>query len=315
MKDIMVSVNMVAYNHEKYIAQAIEGVLMQKTTFPIELVIGEDCSPDRTRQICIEYRDKYPDIIKLLLPEKNIGSHQNGVSVLLACTGKYIAACEGDDYWTDPHKLQKQVDFLEANPEYSACAHQSMTCCEYRDQPPEPYTTMIKDKFVINDLFEGCQFHLATIVIKYELMKKTIDPPNIISGDRFLFLISAMNGPIKYLPETMSVYRINRSSISTWITPDLLKRDLNMVPWFVGLFPDFPKYRCLSFIHKTIIAYPSKVPFFTYLKHYFIYAWYSFSFFPKNLPSLFSFTFLTTPKFAVLRLFPNLKWKRLQSWR
>lgn len=113
----------------------------------------------------------------------------------------------------------------------------------------------------------------------------------------------------------MSVYRINQGGISTRVTPEMMKKDLNFIPWLVKLYPNFPKYHFLSHIHKTIISYPPKVPLRTYIKHYFLYAWYSFSFFPKNLMPLFKFTFLTTPKFAVLRLFPNIKWKRLQSYR
>jgi glycosyltransferase involved in cell wall biosynthesis len=118
---------MITYNHENYIRQAIEGVLMQQTTFPIELIIGEDRSKDNTRMICQDYQLKYPDKIRLFLPESNLGMIQNFRSTLQASTGKYIAICEGDDYWTDPLKLQKQVDFLESNEEYSVCFHRYKT--------------------------------------------------------------------------------------------------------------------------------------------------------------------------------------------
>lgn len=117
----MLSICMIAYNHEKFISEAIESVLMQKTSFDYELVIGEDCSTDTTRKICLEYQQKYPEKIKLLLPEKNLGMMPNFIATLQSCTGKYIALCEGDDYWTDEHKLQKQVDFLEVNLEYAIC--------------------------------------------------------------------------------------------------------------------------------------------------------------------------------------------------
>jgi glycosyltransferase involved in cell wall biosynthesis len=114
---------MITYNHEAYISEAIESVLMQITNFPIDLIIGEDCSTDNTRNICLEYKQKYMSIIKLLLPEKNIGDLKNFMNTYHACKGKYIALLEGDDYWTDPMKLQKQVDYLEANPEYVLCSH------------------------------------------------------------------------------------------------------------------------------------------------------------------------------------------------
>ena len=117
-KNIVVSVFMITYNHEKYIAKAIEGVISQQVNFDIELIIGEDCSSDKTNDLCIEYARKYPNIIRVLSREKNIGIHKNFYDTLDHCCGKYIAFCEGDDYWTDPLKLQKQVDFMEANKEY-----------------------------------------------------------------------------------------------------------------------------------------------------------------------------------------------------
>ena len=116
---IVVSVCMITYNHEFYIRKAIEGVLMQKCNYLFNLVIGEDCSKDKTNEICTEYSKNYPSVIKLLSCEKNLGMMANFIRTLQACNGKYIAWCEGDDYWTDPYKLQKQIDFFEKNNEYS----------------------------------------------------------------------------------------------------------------------------------------------------------------------------------------------------
>jgi len=110
---------MLTYNQEDYISQAIEGVLMQETNFLYELVIGEDCSTDQTTKICSEYAKKYPKIIKLLINENNLGLGHNYVKAYAECNGKYVAICDGDDYWIDPFKLQKQVDFLTHNPIYS----------------------------------------------------------------------------------------------------------------------------------------------------------------------------------------------------
>ena len=116
----LVSVHMITYNHEPYIAEAIEGVLGQKTEFPIELVIGEDCSTDNTRAIVIEYQRKYPQLIRLLLPSRNAGAIANGKAVVRACRGEYVAFCEGDDYWVNPNKLQMQAEFLDTHPDYGA---------------------------------------------------------------------------------------------------------------------------------------------------------------------------------------------------
>lgn len=119
MNEICVSVFMLAYNQEMFISQTLNSVLMQNTKFRYQVVIGEDFSTDRTREICESYANQYGDKVKLLVSDKKYGLIQNFIRTLKECEGKYIAVCDGDDYWTDPYKLQKQVDFLEYNPEYS----------------------------------------------------------------------------------------------------------------------------------------------------------------------------------------------------
>lgn len=116
-KHPVVSVNMITYNHEPYIRQAIEGVMMQKTDFEFELIIGEDCSQDKTREICFEYQKRYPDKIRVLWWHENVSKlGGNSRRVRARCRGEFIALCEGDDYWLDTFKLQKQVDAFRANP-------------------------------------------------------------------------------------------------------------------------------------------------------------------------------------------------------
>lgn len=118
MERPLVSVNMLTYNHRPYIVKAIEGVMAQKTAFPIELLIGEDCSTDGTRDIAFQYEKEYPDTIRVVTSKENVGPRRNGLRVIDASRGKYIAFCEGDDYWHKEDKLQKQVNFLESNPDY-----------------------------------------------------------------------------------------------------------------------------------------------------------------------------------------------------
>lgn len=115
--DPVASVSMITYNHEPYIAQAIEGVLKQQTDFPFELVIGEDCSTDDTAAIVRSFAEQYPGIIRIITAESNVGVKANSWRNQWACRGKYVAYCEGDDYWHDPKKLQMQVDMLEENDE------------------------------------------------------------------------------------------------------------------------------------------------------------------------------------------------------
>ncbi|MFW6224817.1 MAG: glycosyltransferase family 2 protein, partial [Bacteroidota bacterium] len=129
----LVSICCITYNHEKYIREAIEGFLRQKTSFPIEVLLHDDASNDGTSSIIRAYESKYPDLIFPIYQKEN--QYSKGVKISPTynwprARGKYIALCEGDDYWTDPLKLQKQVDFLEKNEEYSMCAHDVKTIYE-----------------------------------------------------------------------------------------------------------------------------------------------------------------------------------------
>lgn len=116
----LVSVVMLAYNHGDYIAQAIASVLAQEGPFSMELLIGEDCSSDRTREVALDFQRLYPGIVRLITDSVNVGMHANHVRLLNACHGEYIAYCEGDDYWTDVHKLAKQVRYLQLHPDAGA---------------------------------------------------------------------------------------------------------------------------------------------------------------------------------------------------
>lgn len=137
MQDPLVSIVCITYNHEPYLRKALEGFLMQETTFPVEIVLAEDCSTDGTRRICEEYAAKYPDRINYIWGETNVGAVANERRAMKAARGKYIAFCEGDDYWTVPDKLQRQVDFLESHPNYSVtfhrCQHLNVETGERKD--------------------------------------------------------------------------------------------------------------------------------------------------------------------------------------
>jgi glycosyltransferase involved in cell wall biosynthesis len=220
MGNPVVSVCMITYNHESYIREAIEGVLMQKTNFPIELIIGEDCSTDNTRKIVREYENKYPEIIVAQYPETNRGMMKNFTTVLQSARGKYIALCEGDDYWTDPLKLQKQVDFLEENPDCSFCFHASKTI---RNNNPVNYLIHKPKKIPADNKFEiknailngggfmatnSMVFHREHILKRPDWMNKST------VGDLPLMLHLASKGKIGYIDNVMSVYRVMSSSNS-----------------------------------------------------------------------------------------------------
>ena len=155
---LMVSVAVVTYNHEAYIREALDSILMQQVNFSYEIVVGDDCSPDGTRKILEEYADRYPDRFVLLLREKNLGATANSYDIKCHCRGRYIAQLEGDDFWTDPCKLQKQVDFLESHPEFIGTAHMHNVVDENSRPIPgidgycEPGTFTMKDYLVEGNL-------------------------------------------------------------------------------------------------------------------------------------------------------------------
>jgi len=215
MDNPLVSVCMITYNHENYIRDAIEGVLIQKTNFPIELIIGEDCSTDNTRKICQENKAKYPDKIKLLLPENNLGMMTNFITTLKACKGKYIALCEGDDYWTDSYKLQQQVDFLEGNTDYSICFHKIQIFKEPENKlVPDYITREVNETTDIYELAKKNYIHTPSVVFRNIIERYPKELYKSPVGDYFLLMLIAQYGKIKKIDDVKAVYRVSQNG--TW---------------------------------------------------------------------------------------------------
>jgi glycosyltransferase involved in cell wall biosynthesis len=213
--DIKVSVCMTTYNHERYIAQAVESVLAQRLDFPIELVIGEDCSTDGTREIVQSLARQHPDRIRLRLSEKNMGGQGNFLATFALCRGQYVARLDGDDYWTCADKLQRQVDALDAHPEWVICFHPC--ACSYEDGmqgiPLYPLH-WTKPVATVDDLF-SCNF-LPTSSVVFRNGLVTAFPDwfrDLRIGDWPLNILHAVHGDIGFLPEVMSVYRIHKSGV------------------------------------------------------------------------------------------------------
>jgi glycosyltransferase involved in cell wall biosynthesis len=215
----LVSVCVITYNHERYIRQTLDGILMQETTFKYEVIVGEDCSPDNTREILLEYKEKHPETIHLILHEENVGMNKNAEAVWRRCRGKYLAYCEGDDYWTDPLKLQKQIDFLEGHPDHSGICHRHMV--EYADgsvvsMPDRLATSDYTIEHYMKGLLPG---QTATVVHRNfisadpelaEVFYGCCDTP----GDMKLALWMTSMGTVHRLREEMSVYRFMATSTS-----------------------------------------------------------------------------------------------------
>lgn len=220
-----VSVCVPTYNHEKYIRQTLDGALMQKTDFEFEIVIGDDASTDNNQQIIQEYVDKYPNIFQAFLHTKNqgpkepkeFGGRNNVLGLLKACKGDYVALCEGDDYWTNPLKLQKQVDFMEVNLDYSICHHNMQVI--YEDGSPEHFFNEEDQKIEssIEDILEDRWFIATAATLYRNIFRENefVDwHGRAASGDWALVIQLAATGKIHYLPETMGVYRKHRGGLS-----------------------------------------------------------------------------------------------------
>ncbi|MBK5214570.1 MAG: glycosyltransferase family 2 protein [Flavobacteriaceae bacterium] len=220
----LVSILVLTYNHFKYIKQCIDSILEQKTNFSIEILIGDDESNDGTREICIDYSNRYPKIIRLFLHHRENNIKINGLNsgrynylyTFSKAKGKYIANCEGDDYWTDPLKLQKQVDFLEGNLDYVCCFH---LCEILREdlggQISKQPLDRIKYDYTIQNLLSYWNIPTASIVFRHT---EPINFPswftNVASGDIALLMLIYEKGKFKLIEEYMSVYRITGGGVS-----------------------------------------------------------------------------------------------------
>jgi hypothetical protein len=215
MDDIKVSVCMITYNHERYIAQAVESVLSQRITFPIEIVIGEDASRDRTQEILWGLAKQHPDTIRLKLGEQNIGGQANFMETFARCRGQYVAMLEGDDYWTCVDKLQRQADVLDDHPEWAMCFHPC--ACLYEDglqgTPIYPFN-WTKPVATIDDLFSANFIPTSAVLFRNRLFPEF--PAwfrELLAGDWPLHILNAAHGDIGFMPEIMSVYRIHGSGV------------------------------------------------------------------------------------------------------
>jgi len=211
-----VSVAMVTYKHEKFIAQAIESVMMQKTKFQFELVIGEDCSPDKTREIVLAYERKYPAQIRVLPRKANLGVPANGIETCQSCRGRYMAILEGDDYWTDPDKLQSQVDFLDSNPDFSISYHDVLIAGDRSGGFPEQWCQYAREVSTIEDLAFCLYIPTCSAVIRNGFVKEF--PAwfyELGMGEWPLFLLVAQHGKIHFTDRIMAHYRRHAGGIWT----------------------------------------------------------------------------------------------------
>ncbi len=216
MSSIKISACIITYNHETYLRECLDGAINQNVDFDYEIVIGEDRSTDKTLAICKEYAQKYPKLIKLFIRERNLGMTGNWVNTIENCRGQYIALCEGDDYWTDPNKLQQQVDYLDNNPNYVGSFHNVIATNEMdSNSKPKPWRTYNKDTFNLIDTFSKIAlFHTCSFVFRNKLFEFPEWFHHVKSADMSLFSIVASQGRLKLLPGNMGVYRKNDGGVT-----------------------------------------------------------------------------------------------------
>ena len=218
MDQPLVSIRCLVYNHEKFLRQCLEGFVMQQCSFPFVAVVHDDASTDGSAAIIKEYAQRYPDIIKPIFEQENLFSkHDGSLRCMLnqACLGKYIAFCEGDDYWTDPLKLQKQVTFLEDHPDYALCFHRARMIYEDGLKACGVNYEKAEDRdYGHQEMLRWMYAPTASMVLRREVLDyEAKERDKIIYGDQYMVLCSYRFGKVRGMSDFMSVYRFHRSSM------------------------------------------------------------------------------------------------------
>lgn len=268
MQEPIVSVIMITYNHEEFIEQAINSVLMQECNFLIELIIANDCSKDGTDNVVNEIINKHPKsgLIRYTKHNENLGMMPNFVWALNQSRGKYIALCEGDDYWIDPLKLQKQVDFLEVNPDFSLICHNAFKIIQDGVSTKEEiFNNSTKDyEISIDNILNQWVIPTASMLMRRKYVQEL---PywflKIYSGDFSLALILKYYGKVWFLNEKMSVYRQQFSGSSA--TAIFSKQGLFLLNQHIQLlnyYNEFTKNKYCKLVNKRILFLENEIKFY-----------------------------------------------------
>lgn len=225
MKTPAVSIACVTYNHIEYIDKAVNGFLMQRCDFDYEIIIGDDNSTDGTKEILEKYKNEFPEKIKIITSDRNSGSLENNIKVISSCAGEFIAFCDGDDYWTDPFKLQKQVDFLKDNHDF-IMTYADISFVDHKNQEIQNERKTNHQKVIYKsgeifwDLFKNSFINTNTACVRSEIVFQLL---NYVKNhkknrhyiyDYWLWLNVARRGKVKFMNEKMAAYRIHGRRIS-----------------------------------------------------------------------------------------------------
>jgi glycosyltransferase involved in cell wall biosynthesis len=237
-----VSIPLIAYNHEHYVRQSLDSALMQETDFPYEIVVGEDCSTDGTREVLMEYQQAHPDKIRLLFREKNLGMQMNYQHTVRECKGEYLAVLDSDDYWTRPDKLARQVRFMEENPGHSISFHRAEVHYEGSPDKKEIIPGVAKAVSNIDDIL--ITNYIPNCTCMYRASKLPKQWPDwygeVVTYDWPLHcLVMAEGGTIGFMDMLASVYRVHNTSM--WSSLSERKRLQNEVFFYEKIIEAMPE--------------------------------------------------------------------------
>jgi glycosyltransferase involved in cell wall biosynthesis len=242
-QSVTVSVCLITYNHEAYLAEALEGIVKQKTSFNIEVIIGEDFSTDNTRKVCETYQQKYPELIRLLPSDRNYGIMPNLKRTLEAARGRYIALCEGDDYWVDLLKLQKQVDFLEANPAYVATYHDVKVIDSSGAVIRKSKNSALnKIDFSADDLMKGRVMSLQSLCYRNVIREYPPEIYHVLTVDKFLCSMLGQYGKGKYLDNVApAAYRLHNGGV--WSLKDNVQKKMALITSYYWMWQYYARIK------------------------------------------------------------------------
>lgn len=304
----LVTVRTSTYQHGAFIKDCIKGVLMQKTTFPFEFIIGEDFSTDGTREIVFDYARKYPNIIRVVTADYNVGMRANGVRCERRARGKYFALCEGDDYWTDPLKLQKQVEFLEENPDYGI-VHTNFSTSDGKRISINNYPR--NDQYLNSFLSGNISIGTLTVLFRKDLfdsLPKYYQEKKFKMGDLPLWIEFASISKIKYIPDITAMYRVLENSASH--SPNIENAiDFRKSSLEVKLFY-IEKFELYELKKQALKSFYSGVVKLSYEKQNKEYAEKYYNILRRiDRPSLKTIIFLYGSKYKIVRYAINLIYK------
>lgn len=297
------------YNHEIFIERAINSVLAQKCSFLFEILIADDCSTDNTREILKAYYEKHPDKIKLFLAEKNIGVNKSASDLYKNCKGKYIAFLEGDDYWNNENKLQKQIDFLEQNPEYMGCFHDAEIVSTpeadvlKHNQYHQEYKyysqfNRYHSDFYPGDVIERNIIPTASLVVRnsnkiFDFFKAFYDITLSLNWAFQIFMVK--DSKYYYFNEPLSVYNDHPGGISKTQSLNSFKlSNIRVLKRFVDRIytsNQYSFYRTIAMEYLQILynRQNAQMKYTLFVKYFFLYSFYSLKAFYYQSKDIFNF--------------------------